>query len=97
MTDNLEELGTILLTNTVRNEHFRIAGVVLEDRATLGQFIQSLMTIDHVVYVISPLPTAVSWTDKANECDDPRTGHLHPPNSRSTRTTESRNRCSRLR
>ena len=22
MTDNLEELGTILLTNTVRNEHF---------------------------------------------------------------------------
>ncbi|UVT17283.1 MAG: GAF domain-containing protein [Nitrospira sp.] len=52
MTDNLEELGNILLTNTVRNDHFRIAGVVLEDRITLGQFIQSLMTIDHVVYVI---------------------------------------------
>jgi two-component system, sensor histidine kinase and response regulator len=52
MTDNLEELGSILLTNTVRNEHFRIAGVVLEDRTTLGQFIQSLMAIDHVVYVI---------------------------------------------
>lgn len=52
MTDNLEELGTILLTNTVRNEHFRIAGVVLEDRTTLGQFMQSLMAIDHVVYVI---------------------------------------------
>lgn len=52
MTDNLEELGTILLTNTVRNEHFRIAGVVLEDHITLGQFMQSLMAIDHVVYVV---------------------------------------------
>ncbi len=52
MTDNLEELGNILLTSTVRNEHFRIAGVVLEDRATLEQFIQSLLAIDHVVYVM---------------------------------------------
>jgi signal transduction histidine kinase len=52
MTDHLEELGSILLTNTVQNEHFRIAGVVLEDRVTLGQFMQSLMAIDHVVYVI---------------------------------------------
>ncbi|CUS32663.1 ATP-binding protein [Candidatus Nitrospira nitrificans] len=52
MTDNLEELGTILLTNTVRNEHFRVAGVVLEDHVTLEQFIQSLMAIDHVVYVV---------------------------------------------
>ncbi|MGB4068388.1 MAG: ATP-binding protein [Nitrospira sp.] len=52
LTDNLEELGTILLTNTVRNEHFRVAGVVLEDRVTLEQFIQSLMAIDHVVYVV---------------------------------------------
>lgn len=38
MTDHLEELGSILLTTTVRNEHFRIAGVVLEDRVTLGHF-----------------------------------------------------------
>ncbi len=52
MTDNLEELGTILLTNTMRNDHFRIAGVVLEDSVTLDQFVQSLMTIDHVVYVV---------------------------------------------
>ena len=51
MTDHLEELGTILLTNTVRNEHFRIAGIVLEDHVTLDQFVQSLMAIDHVVYV----------------------------------------------
>lgn len=52
MTDHLEELGTILLTNTVLNDHFRVAGVVLEDRATLSQFMQSLMAIDHVAYVI---------------------------------------------
>ena len=52
MTNNLEELGTILVTNTVHNEHFRVAGVLLEDRVTLQQFIQSLMAIDHVVYVI---------------------------------------------
>lgn len=52
MTDNLEELGSILLTNTVHNEHFRIAGVVLEDRVILSRFMQSLMAIDHVVYVV---------------------------------------------
>lgn len=52
MIDNLEEFGTILLTNTVRNDHFRIAGVVLEDRTTLDQFVGSLMAVDHVVYVV---------------------------------------------
>ncbi|MGE0642908.1 MAG: ATP-binding protein [Nitrospira sp.] len=52
MTTSLEELGSILLTNTVRNDHFRAAGIVLEDRTTLEQFVQSLMTIDHVAYVM---------------------------------------------
>jgi signal transduction histidine kinase/HAMP domain-containing protein len=52
MTNHLEELGTILLTTTVRNNHFRIAGIVLEDRTTLAQFMQSLMAIDHVAYVV---------------------------------------------
>ncbi len=52
MTDSLEELGSILLTNTVHNEHFRIAGIVLEDRVTLGQFMQSLMALDHIAYVV---------------------------------------------
>ena len=52
MTDNLQELGTILLTNTVQNDHFRIGGMVLEDRETLGQFMQSLMAIDRVVYLV---------------------------------------------
>ena len=52
MTDNLQELGTILLTNTVQNDHFRIGGIVLEDRETLGQFMHSLMAIDRVVYLV---------------------------------------------
>lgn len=52
MTDALRELGTILLTNTVRNDHFRIGGIVLEDRETLEQFMHSLMEIDRVVYVM---------------------------------------------
>lgn len=52
MTDNLQELGTILLTNTVQNDHFRIGGIVLEDRDTLEQFMHSLMAIDRVVYLV---------------------------------------------
>ncbi len=52
MTDSLQELGTILLTNTVRNDHFRIGGIVLEDPETLDQFMRSLMAIDHVDYVM---------------------------------------------
>lgn len=52
MTDNLQELGTILLTNTVQNDHFRIGGMVLEDRDTLEQFMHSLMAIDRVVYLV---------------------------------------------
>jgi two-component system, sensor histidine kinase and response regulator len=52
MTNALQELGTILLTNTVQNDHFRIGGIVLEDRETLEQFTHSLMTIDRVVYLV---------------------------------------------
>lgn len=52
MAENLQELGTILLTNTVQNDHFRIGGIVLEDRETLGQFMHSLMAIDRVVYLV---------------------------------------------
>ncbi|MBH0203157.1 MAG: GAF domain-containing protein [Nitrospira sp.] len=52
MTNRIEELGTILLTHTLQNDHFRMAGIVLEDHATLDQFVHSLMTIDHVVYVV---------------------------------------------
>ncbi|MBU6432245.1 MAG: hypothetical protein KJS98_02875, partial [Nitrospirae bacterium] len=52
MTDNLQQLGTILLTSIVRNDHFRYAGLVAEDRATLQQFIEGLLAVQDVVYVV---------------------------------------------
>lgn len=52
MTDSLQQLGTILLTSVVRNDHFRYAGLVAEDRATLEQFSEGLMAIQDVVYVV---------------------------------------------
>ncbi len=52
MTSNLQQLGTILLTSVVRNEHFQYAGLVGEDRATLQQFIEGLMAVQDVVYVV---------------------------------------------
>jgi signal transduction histidine kinase len=52
MTDNLQQLGTILLTSVVRNDHFRYAGLGLEDRATLQQFVEGLMAVQDVVYVV---------------------------------------------
>lgn len=73
MTEHLEELGTILLTNTVRNQHFRTAGLVLEDRLTLDQFMQSLMSIDHVLYVV------IETTD----------GRVHDRQSKRSRITVS--------
>ena len=52
MTGNLQQLGTILLTSVVRNEHFQYAGLVGEDRATLQQFIEGLVAVQDVVYVV---------------------------------------------
>ena len=52
MDDNLRQLGTILLTSVVRNEHFLYAGLVAEDRATLQQFTEGLMAVQDVVYVV---------------------------------------------
>ena len=52
MTDNLHQLGTILLTSVVRNAHFQYAGIVAEDRATLQQFIEGLVAVEEVVYVV---------------------------------------------
>src|SRR5690349_22070064 len=42
MTENLNQLGTILLTSVVNNGQFRYGGLIAEDRATLRQFIESL-------------------------------------------------------
>ncbi|MEP6933183.1 MAG: HAMP domain-containing protein, partial [Nitrospirota bacterium] len=52
MTNDLQQLGTILLTSVVNNAGFRYAGLVAEDRATLQQFIDSLMAVQDVVYVV---------------------------------------------
>ena len=52
MTNNLQQLGTILLTSVVRNEHFHYAGLIAEDRATLQQFIEGLVAVEEVVYVV---------------------------------------------
>ncbi|MBI5315355.1 MAG: GAF domain-containing protein [Nitrospirae bacterium] len=52
MTTNLQQLGAILLTSVAHNEHFQYAGLVGEDRVTLQQFIDSLMAVEEVVYVV---------------------------------------------
>jgi signal transduction histidine kinase/HAMP domain-containing protein len=52
MAENLRQLGTILLTNVVGNEHFRYAGLVAQDRATLKEFADGLMAVQDVVYVV---------------------------------------------
>ncbi|TKB83574.1 MAG: HAMP domain-containing protein [Nitrospira sp.] len=52
MLQNLHRLGTILLTNIAHNNHFRFAGLVAEDQTTLHQYIEGLLSIDEVVYVV---------------------------------------------
>ncbi len=52
MANNLRQLGTILLSSVVNNGGFRYAGLVAEDRATLQQFIDSLVAVQDVVYVV---------------------------------------------
>src|SRR5437016_5491467 len=52
MDDSLRQLGTILLTSVVRNEHFLYGGLVAEDRATLQQFTEGLLAVQDVVYVV---------------------------------------------
>ena len=52
MTTDLQQVGTILLTSVVHNEHFLYAGLVAEDRATLQQFIDGLVAVQEVVYVV---------------------------------------------
>jgi two-component system, sensor histidine kinase and response regulator len=52
MTGNLLQLGTVLLTSIVHNEHFQYAGLVAEDRDTVQQFIEGLLAAQDVVYVV---------------------------------------------
>ena len=52
MRENLDQLGTILLTSVVNNNQFRYGAVVGEDPDKLREFTESLMAIDDVVYVV---------------------------------------------
>src|SRR5215467_6669753 len=52
MRENLDQLGTILLTSIVNNNQFRYGAVIGEDRDRLREFTESLMAIDDVVYVV---------------------------------------------
>jgi len=52
MLQSLHRLGTILLTNIAHNNHFRYAALVAEDQTTLQQYIEGLLSIDEVVYVV---------------------------------------------
>jgi len=56
MADSLQRLGTILLSSVAHNEHFQYAGLVAEDRATLQQFIDGLVAVEDVVYVVITRP-----------------------------------------
>jgi signal transduction histidine kinase/HAMP domain-containing protein len=52
MAENLKQLGTILLTSVVRNDDFRYAGLVAEDRVTIQKFMEGLIAVQDVVYVV---------------------------------------------
>jgi signal transduction histidine kinase/HAMP domain-containing protein len=52
MVEGLHELGTVLLTNTLRNDRFRFAGLIAEDARTIEEFVDGLMAVDHVAYVV---------------------------------------------
>jgi signal transduction histidine kinase len=56
MVKNLHQVGTILLTSVTNNEHFQYAGLVAEDVTTLQQFIDSLVAVEDVVYVVISRP-----------------------------------------
>ncbi len=52
MAKSLQQLGTILLTSVIHNERFHYAGLVVEDHATLQQFMEGLVAVNDVVYVV---------------------------------------------
>lgn len=96
MAENLQELGTILLTNTVQNDHFRIGGIVLEDRETLGQFMHSLMAIDRVVYLVITASDGRILDQQSKRTRRMPGGSPKPPSNRSTQTIAFPSRYSML-
>ena len=82
MLQNLHRLGTILLTNIAHNNHFRYAGLVAEDQTTLQQYIEGLLSIDEVVYVVVTGPNdqvLARYSKEARQSlTDPRRSLSHP-------------------
>ncbi len=82
MLQNLHRLGTILLTNIAHNSHFRFAGLVAEDQTTLQQYIEGLLSIDEVVYVVvtgSNGQAVARYSKGARQSlTDPRRALSHP-------------------
>ena len=66
MTENLNQLGTILLTSVVNNGQFRFGALMAEDAVTLRQFTESLMAVDDVVYVVIRGSTMTSSRNKTS-------------------------------
>lgn len=82
MLQSLHRLGTILLTNIAHNNHFRYAGLVAEDQTTLQQYIEGLLSIDEVVYVVvtgpNGQPLAKASKGARQSLTDPRRSLSHP-------------------
>lgn len=64
MARNVQQMGTILLTSVVQNAHFQYAGLVAEDRTTLQQFVEGLMAVQDVVYVVITRPDGTVLTQQ---------------------------------
>lgn len=62
MIENLKQVGSILLTSVARNEHFRYGGLVAEDRSVLNTFVDGLMAVQDVEYVVVTSPDGTVLT-----------------------------------
>ncbi len=52
MTSRLLDLGTVLVQSLAHNDNFRYGGLVAEDQVTLNRFIDSILAVDQVIYVV---------------------------------------------
>ena len=71
MARNVQQMGTILLTSVVQNAHFQYAGLVAEDRTTLQQFVEGLMAVQDVVYVVITRPDGTVLTQQTKGSRQP--------------------------
>lgn len=52
MTTRLLDLGTVLVQSLAHNDNFRYGGLIAEDQVTLNRFIDSILAVDQVIYVV---------------------------------------------